>query len=171
MNQNDRENQDNREGQVDTGEPRESRESQGHGEDRESGEARPTPPEELKPWYYQYWFLYPTVVFWPLWSVLIIRSPWHNGVVSGALAWAYLIIGGGLAYVRITGGDIYVVLSTIALVAPGLLFTVVTQAHWIANRRRIMAGALHPPQPPSPAPQPAARRSRRTNRRRHRRRR
>ena len=68
------------------------------------GEERPVPPEELKPWYYQYWFLYPTIVFWPLWSVLIIRSPWHNGLISGVLAWAYLIIFAGLAYVRIQQG-------------------------------------------------------------------
>ena len=55
---------------------------------------RPPPPDELKPWYYQYWFLYPVFAFWPLWAVLILRSPWHNGVASGAVAWAMLIVGG-----------------------------------------------------------------------------
>ena len=58
------------------------------------GMVDPTPPpEELKPWYYQDWFIFPTVIFWPLWAVLIIRSPWHNGLISGAVAWAMLIVG------------------------------------------------------------------------------
>ena len=26
--------------------------------------------------------------------MLILRSPWHNGLVSGAVAWAMLIVGG-----------------------------------------------------------------------------
>ena len=61
------------------------------------------PPQDLRPWYYQNWFLIPTFVLgwpitpvsivWPLWAVLIIRSPWHNGIMSGALAWAMLLSG------------------------------------------------------------------------------
>ena len=109
--------------------------------DREAGEGpSAAPPDELKPWYYQYWFLYPMLVFWPLWSVLIIRSPWHNGLIVGALAWAWLIIGGYLGYVRLQAGGT-VALSTVAIVAPGLIFTVVTQVHWTMNRRRIMERA------------------------------
>ena len=61
---------------------------------------RPSPPEELKPWYYQDWFLFPMLVFWPLWPVLIIRSPWHNGIISGAIAWAMIFTGGFLIYLR-----------------------------------------------------------------------
>ena len=131
----------------------------------------PAPPEELKPWYYQYWFLYPMVVFWPLWPVLIIRSPWHNGLVSGALAWAYLIIFGGLAYFRLRMGGT-VALSTLAYAAPGLILTVITQIHWTMNRRSIMAvpEPTHPTASPTEE-RPGSSRPRRSNRRRGRRRR
>ena len=126
----------------------------------------PVPPDDLRPWYYQYWFLHPMIVFWPLWPVLIIRSPWHNGLIVGALAWAWLIIGGYLAFVRLQVGGT-VALSTVAIIAPGLLFTVFTQVHWIINRRRI----LNPPAADAGAAdaEPAAR-SRRSMRRRRRRR-
>ena len=51
------------------------------------------PAKELKPWYYQDWFLFPSFVFWPLWSILTIRSPWHNGFIAGALSWALIFMG------------------------------------------------------------------------------
>lgn len=128
----------------------------------------PVPPDESRPWYYQYWFLHPMIVFWPLWPVLIIRSPWHNGLIVGSLAWAYLITFGGLAYFRLQEGGT-VALTTIAYAAPGLLFTVITQIHWIINRRRI----LNPPTAPADSgaadDEPAVR-SRRLRRRRRRRR-
>ena len=134
----------------------------------------PAPPEELKPWYYQYWFLYPMIIFWPLWSVLIIRSPWHNRLVAGALAWALLIIGGYLAYVRLKMGGT-IALSTVAIIAPGLILTVVTQVHWIANRRSIMETARNSSSATSPSPSssdpPSRTVPRRANRRRTRRRR
>ncbi len=133
------------------------------------------PPDELRPWYYQYWFLYPMIVFWPLWSVLIIRSPWHNGLVSGALAWALLIIGGYLSYVRFQVGGT-VALSTVAIIAPGLIFVVITQVHWIMNRRRIMdwsrrepsasAAAAPEVEPDGPSRSRRARRRRSVRRRR-----
>ena len=133
----------------------------------------PVPPDELRPWYYQYWFLYPMLVFWPLWPVLIIRSPWHNGLIAGSVAWALLIIGGYLAFVRFqTGGT--VALSTAAIIAPGLLFTVITQIHWTINRRRIMAAARNGTGAPVDSPveedSPRPTRSRRAGRRRGRRR-
>ena len=126
----------------------------------------PVPPEEAKPWYYQYWFLYPMLPFWPLWSILIIRSPWHNGLIMGALAWAWLIVGGGLTWFRMQEGGT-VVLSTIAWIAPGLIFTVIVQAHWIKNRRRIMERANAAQTPTADAPPPPVR-SRRALRRRSR---
>ena len=58
-------------------------------------ETPPVPPDALKPWYYQGWFIVPTFVWWPCSAILFIRSPWHNGVVGGALSWAWIIIGGG----------------------------------------------------------------------------
>ena len=128
----------------------------------------PVPPEELKPWYYQYWFLHPMIVFWPLWPVLIIRSPWHNGLIMGALAWAWLIIGGYLAFVRLQAGG-SVALSTVAIAAPGLLFTVITQIHWITNRRRILEAHHRPAPNDVPKTGQTATRSRRPTRRRRRR--
>lgn len=113
----------------------------------------PTPPEELKPWYYQYWFLYPTIIFWPLWPALIIRSPWHNGLVSGAIAWAMLIAGGYLVYLRMRMGGT-VALTTLMLIVPGLILTLITQMHWLFNRRRILDAATRPN--PAPAPTRAA---------------
>ncbi|MCY4365639.1 MAG: hypothetical protein OXE17_05375 [Chloroflexi bacterium] len=130
-------------------------------------EASPAvPPEESRPWYYQFWFLYPMIPFWPLWSILIIRSPWHNGLVMGALAWAWLIVGGGLTYFRMQEGGT-VALSTLAWIAPGLLFTVIVQAHWIRNRRRIMETARAAPSPAAGTEAPSSR-SRRALRRRSR---
>ena len=100
-----------------------------------SGMVDPTPPpEELKPWYYQDWFIFPTVVFWPLWAVLIIRSPWHNGLISGAVAWAMLIVGTyWIIWEQLVKlGRLYEL--TIALIIPGVLLTLFTQFHWIRYR-------------------------------------
>ena len=100
-------------------------------------EERPAPPEHLKPWYYQYWFLYPVVVFWPVWAVLIIRSPWHNGLPSGALAWAMLFCGGYLVVYRQVWLNRDLNDFTITILIPGLILTVVTQALWTRDRPRI----------------------------------
>lgn len=110
------------------------------------------PPESLKPWYYQYWFLYPAFMFWPVWSLLILRSPWHNGLVSGAVAWAALFVGSYLVYAWGIGGREGLAalldgnltpgnLLTGQIVLPGLVLSIVTQSHWLRNRRRIMAAA------------------------------
>ena len=109
------------------------------------------------------------IVFWPLWPVLIIRSPWHNGLIVGALAWAWLIIGGYLAFVRLQVGGT-VALSTVAIVAPGLLFTVITQAHWIIHRRRILNPPVARAHAGTPDDNEPSTRSRRSLRRRRRRR-
>ena len=112
----------------------------------------PPPPEELKPWYYQVWFLYPSIMFWPLWSLLILRSPWHNGLISGAVAWAMLFVGSYAVYAWGLGGRAGLdgllagnitpaALLTGQIILPGLLLIVVTQTHWQRNRRRIMAAA------------------------------
>ena len=112
----------------------------------------PAPPEELKPWYYQVWFLYPSIMFWPLWSLLILRSPWNNGLISGAIAWAMLFVGSYLVYDLGIGGRAGLdgllagnitpaALLTGQIILPGLLLIVLTQTHWQRNRRRIMAAA------------------------------
>jgi hypothetical protein len=97
-----------------------------------------------RPWYYQAWFLYPSFLFWPVWSVLIIRSPWQNSSLAGSIAWAVLFSGIVLSVVRLTQGGT-VAYSTLALMAPGLLLTVITQAHWTAYRRAWRPGKEGPP--------------------------
>ncbi len=99
----------------------------------------PVPPDELKPWYYQGWFIVPTFVWWPCSAILFIRSPWHNGVVSGALSWAWLIIGGGWIFLRLQfhlrNGESLVDPTLIALTAPGIFLTVLTQSLWLLRDR------------------------------------
>ena len=97
------------------------------------------PPEELKPWYYQDWFIFPTVIFWPLWAVLIIRSPWHNGLISGAVAWAMLIVGTyWIIWEQLVKlGRLYELV--IVLIIPGVLLTLFTQFHWIRYRTYLRA--------------------------------
>jgi hypothetical protein len=101
---------------------------------------QPTPPNELKPWYYQYWFLYPIIVFWPLWPVLILRSPWHNNLISGAVAWAMIFVGGFLIGRQI--GWYHLRLGelndfTVTMLIPGVFLTVVTQVLWLRDRRTV----------------------------------
>jgi len=113
------------------------------GKEKPSGmEAPPQPPQELKPWYYQEWFMFPTAVFWPLWAILIIRSPWHNGLVSGAVAWAMLIVGGYFIIWEQLIPDQRLGQTTIVLIIPGLLLTVITQVHWARYRPALRAGLL-----------------------------
>ncbi len=109
------------------------------------------PPQELKPWYYQEWFMFPTAVFWPLWAILIIRSPWHNGLISGAVAWAMLIVGGYLIIWEqlIPSGRLNEL--TIVLILPGLLLTLITQVHWTRYRPALRAGLLSSESPSNSA--------------------
>lgn len=99
----------------------------------------PEPPDALKPWYYQGWFLVPTFVWWPCSAILFIRSPWHNGIVSGALSWAWIIIGGGWiflrAQLRFQNGEPLLDPTLIALAAPGIVLTVITQTLWLTRDR------------------------------------
>ncbi len=100
----------------------------------------PVPPEALKPWYYQGWFLVPTFVWWPCTAILFIRSPWHNGMVSGALSWAWLIVGGGFIFLRMQyhwqNGEPVVADPTLwALAMPGIALTVITQTLWLTRDR------------------------------------
>jgi hypothetical protein len=109
-----------------------------------SQEQRPPPPSELKPWYYQDWFLFPAFIFWPVWAVLILRSPWHNGLVSGAIAWAMLIVGSYLIVWRqlVQSGGLNQV--TVTLIIPGLILMVVTQALWLGDRKKLRERGQQP---------------------------
>ena len=109
------------------------------------GQQPPPPPQDLRPWYYRNWFLFPAFVLgwpifqlsilWPLWAVLIIRSPWHNGMISGSLAWAMLLTG---AFVLVPlmqsnpGAAVMVLLPCLAL-------TVVTQVSWSKHKLSLPA--------------------------------
>ena len=102
--------------------------------------ARPAvPPDALKPWYYQGWFLVPTFVWWPCSAVLFIRSPWHDGWLSGALSWAWIITGGGWIFLRTQDrlrSDAPLLDPTLlALAAPGLVLTILTQSLWLLRDR------------------------------------
>ena len=136
------------------------------------------PPEALKPWYYQGWFLVPTFVWWPCSAILFIRSPWHNGVVSGALSWAWIIVGGGWIFLRLQlrfQSDAPLLDPTLlALAAPGITLTIITQTLWLTrDRPRIRrirdaggfaAYAEAEPEPTQPRPVEDTGRRRRANR-------
>ena len=102
-------------------------------------ETPPVPPDALKPWYYQGWFIVPTFVWWPCSAILFIRSPWHNGVVGGALSWAWIIIGGGWIFLRLQDrlrNDAGLLDPTLlALAAPGIVLTIATQSLWLLRDR------------------------------------
>ena len=122
------------------------------------------PPQELRPWYYKnpalfpvfllgwpIWMEFQMVVLWPAWAILIIRSPWHRGFVSGTLAWAMLLSGGAFIGLELFGSRLGLIGSRlnpahiILLVLPGLIYTVVTQTLWAKSKHEILAGiALEP---------------------------
>ena len=70
------------------------------------------------------------IVFWPLWPVLILRSPWHNSILSGAVAWAMLFVWTYLIVWEQLYKNQRLDELTIIVMIPGLLFTVITQVHW-----------------------------------------
>ena len=93
----------------------------------------PPPPQQLRPGYYQNLFLVASFVLWPTWPILIIRSPWHNGILSGGVAWAYLICGSVLVFKSIQGGlwDLIVL-----MLPPGLVLTFALQVFWESYKRQ-----------------------------------
>ena len=98
-------------------------------------EPPPPPPKELLPWYYQSLFLAVAFVLWPSWSFLILRSPWHNGILSGGVAWAALILGTVLGVRSVAEGSGSLV---IVFYVPGLVLTLGTQIHWAGYKRQFI---------------------------------
>ena len=98
-------------------------------------EPLPPPPKELLPWYYQNLFLAVAFVLWPSWSILILRSPWHNGILSGGVAWSALIVGSilGVRSVVEGSGSLLIVFGV-----PGLVLTLWTQIHWSGYKRQFI---------------------------------
>ena len=126
-------------------------------------EQQQPPPEDLeRPWYYEMWFLIPTFilgwpfsfpfVFWPVWAVLILRSPWHNNIMVRGLAWAMIIVGVALFVMNLDRpqGPRF----AIAIIIPGFVATVATQILW--SRFRVEHGLMArlPAPPAQPGEQP-----------------
>jgi len=111
------------------------------------GQQPPPPPQDLRPWYYQNLFLIPAFVLgwpitpvsilWPLWAVLIIRSPWHNGIMSGALAWAMLMTGAFELVLMMRSDPI----TVMRVLVPGVALTVVTQVLWSKHKLALPAAS------------------------------
>jgi len=148
-----------------------------------------SPPSNVRrPWYYQNWFLIPSFflgwpfafpfVLWPVWALLIIRSPWHTSLPIRALAWAMLITGAILVVLRFQAGEGAEAGTTaggpavaVILVLPGFILTLVTQVLWARYRMELRAGSLPTVSPSGPSQAPASpNRRTRTRRRVHRRR-
>ncbi len=109
------------------------------------------------PWYYQNWFLIasfilgwpigpPFGVLWPVWGLLMLRSPWHNQTLMKGLAWAMLVVG-GVMFARAMTGEDGTAGRAVATLMPGLVVTVITQVIW--TRFRLEHGLIVKPQPPS----------------------
>ena len=126
-------------------------------------EQQQPPPEDLqRPWYYEMWFLIPTFilgwpfsfpfVFWPVWAVLILRSPWHNHTMVKGLAWAMIIVGVAMFVMNLDGpqGPGY----AIGIIIPGAVATVATQVMWSRFRLEHGLVARRPAPPAEPGKQP-----------------
>lgn len=128
----------------------------------------PSVPTYPRPWYYRPEFFYPMFIFPPVWSVLVLRSPWNKNVVMGGVAWAILIVGAVMSIRWVQEG---VPQAIILLFFPGTLLTILTQVQWARYRREHEPPAA--PEGDAAVPEsdePAARRPRPSARRRGRRR-
>ena len=116
-----------------------------------------SPPQQPRPWYYQRWFLVPAFilgwplaplvfVLWPVWGVLVLRSPWHNGILFRSLAWAMLFSGVVAVWWLVQSGTAGANIG--AFILPGLVLTGVTQIMWVRHRRELLAVG----QQPAPSP-------------------
>lgn len=144
-------------------------------------QGQPSTDSDLRPWYYNNWFLFlafilgwpvwleiQLLVLWPLWAILIIRSPWHRGFILGTLAWAMLMSGGFLIALQMMRPGESAILTGF-LVAPGLVLTGVIQAFWMRDKRKLPAELFEPVEAsdePKIAPPSLRERARRRQRRR-----
>ena len=113
-----------------------------------------TPPDLERPWYYQNWFLIgtfilgwpfgpPLGVLWPVWGLLILRSPWHNHTLIKGLGWAMLVVG-GVMFFRLISSDAG---RGIATLVPGLVVTAIIQGFWTKFRQDHGSSILFQPDP------------------------
>ncbi len=110
-----------------------------------------------RPWYFQNWFLIasfilgwpigpPFGVLWPVWALLILRSPWHDNTLIKGLGWAMLVVGAYM-YAKAVTGDDGTAGRAVATLMPGLVVTLITQVMW--SRFRMEHGLIIKPEPPS----------------------
>ena len=134
--------------------------------------------QDLRPWYYRNWFLFPAFILgwpviqipllWPAWALLILRSPWHRGFVSGTLAWSMLMAGGFLMFLQLRGSSESAIFTGL-MVAPGLVLTGVTQVLWMRDKRRLPAELFEPAEASDEPQRPPRSRRERVRRRQRRR--
>lgn len=114
--------------------------------------------EYPRPWFYRPEIYYGFFIFPPVWSILKLRSPWHNrgqgflNVLSGGLAWFFIVF---VVVISVRGAQDPSFRIFLFYFVPGLLLTLVTQIQWAAHR------AEHGPPPTEeereqPAPAAAA---------------
>ena len=61
-------------------------------------EEEPQEPTFPRPWYYRPEYMIPMFIFWPVWGILVLRSPWNKNTIMGGVAWAHLIVFGVRAF-------------------------------------------------------------------------
>ena len=94
--------------------------------------------EYPRPWFYRPEIYYGFFIFPPVWSILTLRSPWHNrsegfrGILIGGIAWFLIIASVVLAVRWVQEGGVV----NLFIFVPGLLLTLVTQIQWTAHRAR-----------------------------------
>lgn len=108
-------------------------------------EERPEP-TFLRPWFYRPEYFVPAFFFPPVWSVLVLRSPWNQNIIVGGVAWAIIFIAGFLALKWIQNGSVQ---NVLVLFLPGILLTVITQVQWERFRsvHKEGAGGMEPLEP------------------------
>lgn len=134
------------------------------GESQGTPVVQPEIPSSPKPWYYRPEYMIPMFVFWPAWSVLVLRSPWNQNTMMGGVAWALLIMGAVLGFRWIQGGEIQPIMT---FYVPGILLTIITQVQWAAYRSQLAKDAAAESGDSEAAgkpPRPTARRRRRNSR-------
>ena len=78
---------------------------------------------------------YGMFIFPPVWSVLTLRSPWHNaegfrGIMVGGIAWFIIIAAVVLSVRWVQEGGV----RNLFIFVPGILLTLLTQVQWTAHR-------------------------------------
>ena len=91
--------------------------------------------EYPRPWFYRPEMYYGMFIFPPAWSVLTLRSPWHNaegfrGIMVGGIAWFIIIASVVLSVRWVQEGGV----RNLFIFVPGILLTLLTQVQWTAHR-------------------------------------